>query len=146
MSIRKWDPFREMAEMRDRIARMFNDFFRETPRVGATEAIEYLPLTDIEETENDIVIKMEIPGLKKEDINIEATENSISVEGTFKEEKEEVKEKTILRERSVRSYKRGFTLPVPVKPQEAKTSLEDGVLTINLPKAEKAKKVKVAIE
>lgn len=106
------------------------------------------PLMDIKDTGSELVIKAEVPGIPKENIDIQLTENSIEIRGKLKTEEEEEKEGYYRHERNYSTYYREMSLPARVIPSEADATLEDGVLQIKIPKKkqkgkEKAHKVDV---
>jgi HSP20 family protein len=123
--IRRWEPFREFIE------RFFEeDFdFSISPRLA----------TDVYETDKDLVVEMQVPGFKKEDIKVSFQDDYLKVEGKAEEEKEE-KEKNYWRKEIRRgSFVRVIPLPKKVDPRKAKASFKDGVLKISLPKIEEIK-------
>jgi len=147
MSLARWDPFTEMRRMREEIDRLFEGFWRPPMLMPwVTEGIS--PAVDVYERDNNVVIKAEAPGLKKEDIEVTATEDSISLRGEFKHE-EEVKEEGFYRhERRAGKFYRTIPMPTAIKPNEVKAGFREGLLEITAPKAEevKAKEMKVPIE
>jgi HSP20 family protein len=123
--IRRWEPFREFIE------KFFEEDFDFTisPRLA----------TDVYETDKDLVVEMQVPGFKKEDIKISFQDDYLKVEGKAEEEKEE-KEKNYWRKEIRRgSFVRVIPLPRKVDPKKAKASFKDGVLKISLPKIEEVK-------
>ena len=134
--------------------RLFEDFKSDwenaflVPRAFATELTRQ-PLVDLADNGKEYLVKAEVPGLKKEDLNIEITENGIEISGETKmEQKEEDKDKGYLRrERRYASFYRSLPLPDAVLTDKAEAELKDGILTVKLPKAappeKKSKKVKV---
>lgn len=97
------------------------------------------PLADVIETEGEIIVKTDLPGIKKGDVDVTITEDSVEISAQFKEEYSEEEVDYILRERSYGETKRFIKLPGKVKVKEATAKLEDSILTINLPKMEKSK-------
>lgn len=109
---------------------------------------ELMPSVDIFEEKDDVVVKAELPGIKKEDLDITLTDDTISISGEKKKE-EEVSKKNYHRwECSYGSFSRSFTLPAEVQSDKAKAQFKDGVLEIRIPKTEEAvkKEKKVKIE
>lgn len=105
-----------------------------------------IPAADLFETDDALTIRMDMPGLKAEEINIEVSGNTIRISGEHNEEKEE-KGKTYHRiERRTGSFARAMSLPVPVKEDKVNAECKDGVLTITLPKTEAAKTHKVTVK
>ncbi len=110
------------------------------PRLRATEVEEAIPSVDIFEEGDNMVVKAELPGIKKEDIDVSMTDNVISISGEKKRE-EKVERKNYYREeRSYGSFTRSFRLPAEVQTDKAKASFKEGVLEIRIPKTEEAKK------
>ena len=143
-------PMSLMADM----DRLFEDFKADwentflVPRAFATDLIRQ-PLIDLADNGKEFVVKAELPGIKKDDLSIEITENAIEISGeTATEQKEEDKDKGFLkRERRYASFYRSLPLPEAVLTDKADAELKDGVLTVKLPKAtqseKKTKKVQV---
>lgn len=131
------------------IERRFEDYFRRPlslmglpwwPGVAAPAARELLPPVDIYEEDEDVVVKAELPGMKKEEIAIELTEDAVSLSGEKKRE-EKVEHKGYCRiERSYGSFARSYALPAPVQTDKARARFQDGVLEVRIPKTEEAKR------
>lgn len=101
---------------------------------------------NIWEEENKIYVKMAMPGVKKEDIKISVTGDTLSIEGESKEEKEEKEKKYFLKTFQSCSYSQSFNLPSLVNPDGVEAKFEDGVLTITLPKAKESESKQVSIK
>jgi len=148
-----WGPSRvnPMALMND-MDRMFDDFRTEwentflAPRAFATDLVRQ-PLIDLADNGKEYVVKAELPGIKKEDLNIEITDNGIEISGETKVEEKEEDKGFIRKERRYSSFYRSLPLPDAVLTDKAEAELKDGVLTVKLPKAappeKKSKKVQV---
>lgn len=135
------DPFAGLQkEMDDLLSRFQADWGGEgLPAIS-------VPAADLSETDDALQIRMDMPGLKAEEINIEVSGNTIRVSGEHKEEKEE-KGKTYHRvERRSGSFARALTLPAAVKEDKVTAECKDGVLTITLPKTETAKTHRVTVK
>ncbi|TET44230.1 Hsp20/alpha crystallin family protein [candidate division TA06 bacterium] len=146
MEIMKWDPFRDMVSIRDEIDRLFDGFFGRMPAKRSVMKGIWAPLVDIEETKDDILIRAELPGMKKEDIKISVSEGRLQIAGERSKEKEE-KEGTYHRiERTYGRFQRVVPLPVEVEAGKTKATYKDGMLEVRLPKAEKAKPKEIGIE
>lgn len=100
------------------------------------------PFADISETKDALVIKLDMPGVTKKDINLIATEDYMEISAERKEFTEEKKKKFYRQERVYRSYYRKLPLPVKIIPEKITAEYKDGVLTITAPKKEKAKAIK----
>jgi len=135
------DPFAGLQkEMDDLISRFAGDMNGN----GLPDLIS--PSVDLSETDDALQLRMDVPGLKANEINIEVSGNTIRISGEHKEEKEE-KGKTFHRiERRSGSFTRALTLPAPVKEDKVTAETSDGVLTITLPKTEAAKTHKVCVK
>ena len=147
MAIVKWDPFRDMVTLRDRMDRLFDDSLARLR--GAEDDMSlsnWSPSVDVYETTENIVIKAEVPGVKKEDISVEVKDNTLYLKGERKFEKDVKEENYHRMERSYGSFRRVFSLPATVEQDKVKASFKDGVLEIMLPKAEKAKPKKIAVD
>jgi HSP20 family protein len=129
--------------LRDEMEDLFGRFFTE----GATDGGQVMrPSLDLSETDAAVQVRMDVPGMKAEDIDIEISGNMLRVSGQRKEEKEE-KGKTWHRvERRYGSFARSVTLPCAVKENQAKAEYADGVLTLSIPKSEEAKTRHIKVE
>jgi HSP20 family protein len=133
----RWTPFRDLMSIQDEMNRLFEDFFRR-PSAGATGGT-WLPVMDVSESADKITVRMDLPGVTKEDVNIAIIGNTLQVKGEKKQEKE-VKEENYHRiERTYGSFFRSVELPSRVVADKITAKFKDGVLTIELPKAEEAK-------
>ena len=149
MTLVRWDPFRELEEVSDRLNRMFA-----RPAAARTNGKEtmivadWAPSVDISETDGEYQIKAEIPDVKKEDVKVTLEDGVLTIQGERKHEKEEKGKKFHRIERSYGSFVRTFSLPDVIDEEKVKAEFKDGVLNLHLPKSEKAKpkaiEVKVA--
>lgn len=114
--------------------------FRDFPKLG-----EISPAVDIFEEGNDLVVKAELPGIKKEDLDVTLTENRITISGEKKQEKKVEKKDYHRIESSYGSFTRSFRLPENVNGDKAKASFKDGMLNIRIPKTEEAKQKKITV-
>jgi HSP20 family protein len=133
-------PFSEMERMmEDFIRRPFTMFPAMWPRTGFLDE-ELSPAVDVFEEDDAVVIKAELPGMRKEDISVELSDGVLKIAGEKKRE-EKVEKKNYYRiERSSGSFERRISLPVETQADKAKASFKDGVLEIKVPKSEEAKK------
>ncbi len=132
-------PFEEIEKVFDEVwKRPFSLFGSLMPRLKS-EADVVAPAVDIYEEGDDLVLKAELPGLNKEDIEVKVTDDLITISGEKKKE-EKVEEKNYYRyERSYGSFSRTFRLPIDVQTDKAKAKFENGVLEVRIPKTEEAK-------
>jgi len=135
------DIFDELLRMRRRIERLM----RSLGSIATFEEIESFPV-DISETENEIIVRADLPGFSKEEVSVSATENTLTIEAKHKEEKKERGEKYYTVERKFGSFRRVISLPVEVEPEKAKARMKDGVLEVILPKKEKKKGREIKVE
>jgi HSP20 family protein len=154
MSLIRWNTARDlqtfpsdvMSMQRD-ISRMFDSFFRGgLPEDDALVPSEWIPAVDIAEHENEYSVKLELPGVSKEDVKITMQNNVLSVRGEKKQEKESKGSSFHRVERSYGAFRRNFTLPSTVKSDRIDASYADGILTISLPKAEEAKPKQIEVK
>lgn len=135
-NIVRWDPFREMMSLRQMMNRVFDESFNR--QLGSAEDWNE-PSVDMYQTEDEVVVKAMLPGIKAEDIQVSITGDVLTLRGEMKQE-QEVKEATYhLRERRFGSFSRSLPLPALVVTDKAVAEYEDGILTLTLPKAEEIK-------
>lgn len=153
MSLIRWNPTQELERwpsdffgiQRD-INRLFDNFFHGGVQGDETFNSYWTPAVDITEEENDCLVKMELPGVNKEDVKISLESNILTIRGEKKQEKEE-KGKNLHRiERSYGSFQRSFTLPTSVKNDEIDAFFKDGVLSVTLPKMQEAKPKQIEVK
>src|SRR5580765_8177234 len=142
------EPFRAFYSMQDRMNRM-NHFFRESysPEVPeeALTTTSFAPLVDIYEDEHTIALKMEVPGIDEKDIDVRLENNTLTVHGERKIEKEEKEENFRRIERQYGSFTRSFTLPSSVDPGQVSANCDKGVLKITLAKKADAKPKQIKV-
>ncbi len=138
MSIVRWEPFRDFMTLREAMDRLFEESFVRPRREWLAPAEGTLAL-DMYETEDSVVVKSAVPGIKPDDIDITISGNILSISGETKVEEEVKEDDYIRRERRYGSFSRSVTLPEALEPDKAEASFEDGILTLNIPKAPEAK-------
>jgi HSP20 family protein len=127
----------------DRMEDIFEEFFRRPFRSRLPRLFEEgepTPSVDIYEEGDNIIMKSEMPGMSKEDVEVNLTDDTITISGTKKKEEKVEKKDYYHLERSFGSFKRSFALPSEVQSDKAKASFKDGVLEVTIPKSEEAKK------
>jgi HSP20 family protein len=146
MTIVKWDPFRNVAALQDRINRIFDESFSRTDDLDDDISMSaWKPLVDIYETDEAIILKAELPGIKKEDVSVEVKDNVLTLKGVRTEEKE-IKEKNYYRkERAFGTFSRTFNLQHRIQPDKIKARFKDGVLKIEIPKPEEEKPKQITV-
>jgi HSP20 family protein len=148
MGITRWRPLRDLVSMQEEMNRLFDDFFgRPLVRAEGTEGV-WSPSVDVSEDKDNVIVRAEMPGMKKEEVKISIQDNVLTLKGEKKQEKEEKDANYHRIERSYGSFSRSFTLPTAVKADKVKASYKDGMLNITLPKTEEAKpkEIPVSIE
>jgi len=143
----RWEPVRELANLHERMNRLFNDSFSPVTSQESLSAGSFVPPVDVYEDEQGIRLKMEVPGIDEKDIDVRLENNLLTVRGERKLESETKEENYHRIERRYGSFTRSFTLPNTVNPEEVKASYAKGVLTIALGKRAEArpKQIKVNV-
>lgn len=143
-----WDPFRELADIRDSFDKFFGRSLLSRKKREEDRIIAFLPAVEIEDEKDAILVKADLPGIEKKDVQVSVEDGQLILKGESKrEEKNEDKEKGYYySERSYGSFYRAVKLPAEVDQKNVKAKLTDGVLTIHLPKTEKAKEKKKVVE
>ena len=140
----RWEPFREFATRQDRINRVF----RESYTGGQDESLTtstFAPAVDVYEDEHKVTLKIEVPGIEEKDIDVRVENNTLTVHGERKIEKEEKEENYRRVERQYGSFTRTFTLPTTVDTENVSATYDKGVLKVNLPKKAEAKPKQIKI-
>jgi len=152
MSLVRWNPARELATwpsdlfgIQREMNRMFDGFFRSNQDEDYTLS-SWTPAVDIAEHDDEYNVKVELPGVNKEDVKITLENNILTIRGEKKQEKETKKENYHRVERSYGSFQRSFTLPTTVKSDRIDAVYKDGILSISLPKAEEAKPKQIEVK
>ena len=143
-SISRFEPFRGVSTLQDQINRLFNETFDRTSEEG--NLTTWAPAVDIHETEQELVVKADLPGVKPEDLDVRVENNLLTIRGERKFEKK-VNEQNYLRvERSYGSFSRSFSLANTVNTEAIKADYKDGVLTLSIPKREEAKPKQIKVQ
>jgi len=138
MVITRWDPFREFASLQNRVNSLFQDYNRGS-QDELTFTSSFVPAVDVYEDEHKVALKLEIPGVTQQDVDIQLENNILTVRGERKFEKEEKEENFHRIERRYGSFARSFTLPNTLDPESVQANYENGVLKIELAKRAEAK-------
>jgi len=152
MSLVRWNPARELATwpsdlfgIQREMNKMFDGFLRGT--TDEDYAISsWTPAVDIAEHDDGYLVKVELPGVNKDDVKLTLENNILTMRGEKKLEKETKKENYHRVERSYGTFQRSFTLPAAVKAEKIDASYKDGILTVLLPKAEEAKPKQIEVK
>ena len=147
MNLVKWDPFRELEEVSNRLNRVFGRSpFRPGSDRELLTAADWMPSADVSETDTAYLIKAEIPGVKKEDVKVTLQDGMLTIQGERKMEKEEKDEKFHRIERSYGSFVRSFSLPDDVEESAVQAEFKDGLLNVTLKKSAKPKSKAVNVQ
>jgi len=145
--ITRWDPFREFTTVQDRLNRLFRDSYGSEDRDEALTTSAFAPAVDVYEDEHNVTLKVQVPGIDEKDIDIRIENNTLTLHGERKFEKEEKEENFRRVESSYGSFTRSFTLPQTVDAEKVTANYDKGVLKITLPKKAEAKpkQIKVSV-
>jgi HSP20 family protein len=145
--ITRWDPFREFNSITDRMNRLFQDTYGSTG-TRAEECLatmNFVPPVDVYEDEHNVTLKMEVPGIDQKDIDVRMENNTLTVRGERKFEKDEKEENFHRIERRYGSFYRAFTLPDTVDTENVSADYDNGVLKIKLAKKAEAKPKQIKV-
>ena len=146
MAVVKWDPFREFISIQDRMNRLFEQTLSRSRGEEGAATATWTPPVDIYETPDTIVIKAELPGVSREDIEIQIDDNTLTLKGERRFSKDVQEEGYLRIERTYGSFHRCFTLPATIQQEKIRAVCRDGVLELALPKAEGSKPKRIAID
>ncbi|HVO79296.1 MAG TPA: Hsp20/alpha crystallin family protein [Terriglobales bacterium] len=141
----RWEPFREFTTLQDRMNRLFRDSFGPEASEEALTTTRFAPLVDVYEDEHNITLKIEVPGIEEKDIDVRIENNTLTVHGERKFEKEEKEENFRRIERQYGSFTRTFTLPNTVDADKITANYDKGVLKIALAKKAEAKPKQIKV-
>ena len=147
MAITRWDPFRDVAVLQNRMNSLFQDYSRN--QGGDNDPLttaSFAPPVDIYEDEHKIALKLEVPGMKQQDLDVRIENNLLTVRGERKFEKEEKEENFHRIERRYGTFYRAFTLPTTVDTSNVKAGYDSGVLKLELAKKAEAKPKQIKID
>ncbi len=141
--ITRWDPFRELAQLQDRVNRLFQE--TGPTREEGFPTSSFVPPVDIYETEQNIVLKVEVPGVEQKDLDIRIENNTITIRGERKFEKEVNEENFHRVERRYGSFQRSFGLPNTVNTENVTADYDNGILKVTLAKRAEAKPKQIKV-
>lgn len=145
MDIVPWKSFGEISRLRREMDDLFNRIFGETSlsKIGFGK---WQPLVDISETNTDVIVKAELPGIDAKDVDVSITGDRLTIKGEKQQEKEEKEENRYRSERFYGTYERVIDLPASIVENKTEATFDKGILTITLPKVEKVKRKQVKIK
>ena len=144
MTLVRWQP-RTLFGIHDDFDRLFEGCWNGR-RKGDSERVSWRPAMDVSETENEVVVQVDLPGLSRDEIKVNVSKDVLSVRGDKRHESKSEDKRFYLTERTYGSFKRSFTLPSAVDAEKILAAYKDGVLTLTLPKAEEAKPKEIKIK
>ncbi len=139
----RWEPVRDMMSLREAMDHLFDEAF--TRPFGLTDGMQ-MPAVDMYQTDNEVVVRATLPGIKADDVQISVTGDLLTIKGETKEENKVEEKSYHLRERHYGAFQRTLSLPTAVVSDKAKAEFEDGILTISLPKAEEVKPKTITVK
>lgn len=143
-SIIRWEPAREMMTLREAMDRLFDDAF--TRPLSLSSNVWSVPAVDMYQTDNEVVVKAALPGIKADEVQINITGELLTLKGEVKQENEAKEKAYHIREQRWGTFERSIALPTQVVADKAKAEFENGILTITLPKAEEVKPKTITIK
>lgn len=139
MNLTRWEPFHELVSLRQGMDRLFEDGSVMPLRLASVFANGLTPAVDVYETTNEVVVKAPLPGVKPEQLDINITDNTVTIKGETKTEQKNEQGNYLRKECHYGSFARSLTLRAGLETDKAEASLESGILTLTIPKAEEAK-------
>jgi len=149
MALIPYDPFKNLLSLQERMNRLFDETMQRGQEPEFMKTGTWTPAVDILETEGEITLVAELPGMEQEDVDIQVRDNTLTMKGERKMEKQSkpAKEETYHRmERAYGAFSRSFTLPATVEQDKITASFKKGLLEIRMPKTPKAKAQQIKIE
>jgi HSP20 family protein len=147
MAIVRFDPFRDMAALQDRVNRIFADAYNRRSEDDLATRGAWTPAVDIYETDaHELVLKVELPDVAKEDISLQVENNMLTISGQRNMEKQVKEEQYHRIERAYGAFSRSFTLPPTVDASAIAADYRNGVLTVKLPRREEAKPRQIQVQ
>lgn len=145
MAIIRWDPFRDLMTLREKMNRLFEEAFMTRGEEKELVSGTWTPSVDVYETENALILSAEVPGIEENDIEIKIENSTLTLHGERKFEKETKEENFHRIERAYGSFHRSFTLPNYIDQDKIKAEHENGILKITMPKKTEMKPRKVKV-
>jgi HSP20 family protein len=142
----RWEPFR-VVDIQGEVNRLFDNFFGRPATAATPSGRAWLPAVDMHETANDLVLKVELPGVQDKDVTVSITGDLLTIKGERRWSENEARDQKLLHvERVYGQFERMIQLPMAVQSDKVKASYRDGVLEITLPKAEELKPREIKID
>lgn len=148
MSLMQWRPLRDLSALRQQMDHLFDDLIslgHDFPLLPKIEGAKWAPAIELRETDGNIVVKAQVPGIDAKDLDVRITEDAVSISGEHREEKRTEEEGFIRSEFQYGQFQRIVPLPVPVKHEQVQSEFKDGMLTLTLPKAQPGTRAAVKV-
>lgn len=146
MSLIRWDPFDDLASLRESMDKLFEEFVTRRPAArGATIAV-WQPAVEIFETDNEVVVRAELPGIDPKTVDITVSDDTLTIKGEHRVEQENKGRNYYRRELRYGAFLRSLVLPAGVQGDQAKAAYKNGILEITVPKSERTKPKAVKVE
>ena len=142
----RWEPFRNVGDIQGEVNRLFDTFLGRPMAPAAPATRSWLPAVDMHETKDELVLTVEVPGVREKDIAVSITGDLLSIKGERRWEDEAKDQKFLYVERAYGQFERLVQLPMAVQADKVKATYRDGVLQITLPKAEELKPREIKID
>ena len=139
MAIERWHPLTDLMTLRQAMDRLFDDSFVRPSRSLETFGRVIAPALDVYQTPSELMVKATLPGVKAEDVNIDISGDTLTIKGESKAEQEVKREDYLYQERRYGAFSRSVVLPSGLKSDKTEATMEDGILTLTIPKAEEVK-------
>ena len=144
MALIRWEPSEGFTSLRRELDHLFEDFFQRGPFRGGELGWE--PAVEVADTTDAVVVKAQVPGISKDNLQVNVTDNTLTLKGEMKEEEKKEEKNYSRREFRYGAFARTITLPVVVQADKTTAQLKDGVLEVTIPKAEQAKVKEIPIK
>lgn len=143
----RWEPFRNLVDIQGDVNRLFDTFLGRPAPAAASTGRAWIPAVDMHETKDDLVLKVEVPGVREKDVAVSITGDLLSIRGERRWSEEDARDQKLLHvERVYGQFERLIQLPLAVQADKVKATYRDGVLEIRLPKAEELKPREIKID
>ena len=147
MAITRWDPYRDLATMQDRVNRLFGDFYGRRGEEDVMTRGSWIPPVDIYQNgKQEIVLKAELPGIGRDDIDLRVENSTLTLRGERKQERDVNDDQYHRIERSYGAFARSFSLPDTIDTDKLQAEFKDGILTVTMPVREEAKPKQIHVK
>jgi HSP20 family protein len=140
----KWEPFGGLSSLRREMDQLFENFFERGPVRAWERALE--PAVEVSDTKDNVVVKAQVPGMSKDNIQVNITDDTLTLKGEMKEEEKKEEKNYYRQEFRYGAFSRTITLPAAVQADKATAQLKDGILEISIPKSEETKVKQIPVQ